>query len=95
MARNIFGSAKKRVTFQLATEPGKTVFVAGTFNDWSPDKTPMTDLEAPGRYSVSLMVPKGRHEYKFIVDGVWLIDPECPEWVPNNHGSLNSVLNVE
>lgn len=95
MAKNPGSAGKKRVKFQLRTDPGKKVFVAGTFNDWNPEKTPLNDLDTPGVYTVTLLVQKGRHEYKFIVDGVWLIDPECPEWVPNNHGSLNSVLTVE
>jgi len=28
-------------------------------------------------------------------DGIWCIDPECPDWVPNAHGTLNSVITVD
>jgi 1,4-alpha-glucan branching enzyme len=86
-------SAKtKRVKFQLQAEPGCEVFVAGTFNSWNPRKTRMT--YGDGVYSTTVTLPKGRYEYKFIIDDVWCIDPNCTEWAPNGLGSLNSVVVV-
>ena len=32
------------------------------------------------------MVPEGRHEYKFVVDGAWLADPSATESVPDGFG---------
>ncbi len=85
-------AGKKRVKFEIKTEPGCEVFVAGSFNDWNPKKHKL--IFKNGVYTTSLLVSKGRYEYKFVVNDVWCIDPECPEWVPNEHGSLNSVLTV-
>jgi 1,4-alpha-glucan branching enzyme len=87
-------TTKKRVKLQLKAEPGKTVCVAGTFNNWDAKKNPLKESGKTGMYSATLSLAKGRYEYKFIVNDVWCVDPECPEWVPNNHGSLNSVLTV-
>ena len=86
-------STKKRVTFEVRAEPGKKVFVAGTFNNWHSKQKRLK--EKGGVYAVSLLLPKGKYEYKFIIDDVWVCDPECPEWIPDGLGSLNSVLMVE
>ena len=37
----------------------------------------------------------GTYEYKFCVDGQWQPDPENPNFMPNDLGTLNSVLVVE
>lgn len=84
---------RRRVTFELRAEPGSKVFVAGTFNGWNPDRKQMDYQD--GAYKAVLLVSKGRHEYKFIIDDIWCVDPECPDWVPNDQGSLNSVLFVD
>jgi 1,4-alpha-glucan branching enzyme len=85
--------AEKNVTFQFITDPGKDVFIAGTFNAWQPGKTRLTENSA-GEYSVTLQLPGGRHEYKFVVDDVWHTDPLNPETIPNDCGSMNSVIVV-
>ena len=87
-------AGKKRVTFRLDCEPGSKVFIAGTFNDWRPQAKAMKDKNGKGQFEVSALLPRGRHEYKFIVDDEWRVDPECPNWVQNEHGTLNSVIEV-
>jgi hypothetical protein len=37
----------------------------------------------------------GKHLYKFIVDGKWIIDPANKLWEQNEYGSGNSVLWIE
>lgn len=72
--------------------PGASrVFLAGSFNDWRPTATPMV-LIADGRWIKQLRLPPGRYEYRFIVDGEWITDPEAPEQTPNPYGGCNSVL---
>jgi len=68
--------------------------VAGSFNDWNTEQNALTYKQDEGVFTISLLLEPGRYEYKFIVDGVWCIDPECPEWAPSGQGSLNSVLHV-
>ena len=84
--------SRKRVSFTIKAEKGSKVFVAGSFNDWSHTKTQLK--EKNGTFSKSILLEKGCHEYKFVVNGIWTVDPECADWVPNGHGSLNSVVNV-
>jgi 1,4-alpha-glucan branching enzyme len=86
---------RRRVRLTLASEPGKEVFVAGAFNDWDPTRTRMKDKAGDGTYVATMFLFPGRYEYKFVVNGVWCVDPECPDWAPNAFGSLNSVLELK
>lgn len=54
----------KKVLFQFNSEPGRQVFLAGSFNDWNPTRTPLAAAAETGLYTVSLDLPKGRHEYQ-------------------------------
>ena len=92
MARNAKGD-KKSVTFTIEANGAGTVYVAGTFNGWNPAKNPLRKKD--GVYATTLAVPRGKHEYKFIVDDTWMPDPNCEKWVPNDMGSLNSVVTVD
>jgi len=86
--------SKKKVRFEVAAEPGSQVYVAGTFNDWSPTANPLKDNPDSGHFKTTLTLAGGTHEYKFIVNGLWMSDPKCPDWAPDGCGSLNSVLHV-
>jgi hypothetical protein len=37
----------------------------------------------------------GRYQYKFLVDGEWIVDPAASQNVANAFGTLNSVLEVK
>jgi 1,4-alpha-glucan branching enzyme len=82
-----------RIKFEIEADKGSDVYVAGTFNDW--DTTKKKLVFKNGSYSGTLSLAPGRYEYKFMIDGIWCVDPKCSEWSPNQFGSLNSVLIVE
>ncbi|HWN93917.1 MAG TPA: isoamylase early set domain-containing protein [Methylomirabilota bacterium] len=69
------------------------VCVAGSFNHWQPEATPLVPL-GNGRWAKELTLPEGRYEYRFVVDGAWHTDPSATENAPNPFGSLNSVLTI-
>ncbi len=85
----------KLVTFRYQDEPGKKVFVAGSFNNWDPKANPLNDKCQTGDYSAMLLIPAGRHEYRFVVDGSWRFDRDNPLIAVNRDGGPNSVLMVE
>ncbi|MDP7030864.1 MAG: glycogen-binding domain-containing protein [Gemmatimonadota bacterium] len=64
------------VRFTHAAPGAGGVFLAGSFNDWSTTATAMSD--EGGVWSVVVHLEAGTHEYKFVVDGEWLADPEHP-----------------
>ncbi len=84
----------KRVTFEVHADPGSQVLLAGDFNAWDPKNTPLADNTGTGIFSVELSLPPGQHEYKFVIDGTWCVDPNCADWVQNSLGTLNSVRKV-
>ena len=84
----------RRVTFRVRAEPGSVVFLAADFNQWNPASKPMTDPKGTGEFAVTVSLPPGTYEYKFVINGTWCVDPECADWAPNNMGTLNSVRKV-
>jgi 1,4-alpha-glucan branching enzyme len=80
-----------KVSLELVKPGARIVYVAGSFNEWKPEKTPLLPL-GNGRWAGDLTVKPGRHEYLFVVDGQWLPDPNATETVQNPYGGKNSVL---
>ena len=81
------------VSFALHKPDAKGVLLCGEFNGWSPIATPMT-RHNDGHWKTTVALAPGRYQYKFIVDGEWIPDPAAQNNVPNQHGSLNSVVEV-
>ena len=85
-------AAQKPIEFTLNAPQANSVVVAGSFNNWDARKTPM-EREGDG-WKVRLPLAPGRYEYRFVVDGQWITDPNCKETVRNDYGSTNSILVV-
>jgi len=65
------------------------VYVAGDFNEWTP-----SPLQRIGEvWEKNFNLEPGKYEYKFIVNGNWVLDPNN-ELVNENNGVLNSVVEV-
>lgn len=78
-------------TFRLKTKnPAKTVFLAGDFNGWSPNAYPMK--KEGDEWVMAVHLSPGKHLYKFVVDGNWIIDPGNTLWEENEHGTGNSIV---
>ena len=92
--------SKKGTLFSCHAPEAKAVFLAGHFNDWNREATPMQRRE-DGSWSVSLNLPTGYYEYKFVVDGDWCCEPgrrdsgPSPHCVPNPFGTMNLFLEVQ
>ena len=69
----------------------REVKLAGEFGAWDWNGIPMTRLGKTGLFyrTVELAAPI-RIEYKFNVDGQWVLDPFCPNRVDNGVGGENS-----
>jgi 1,4-alpha-glucan branching enzyme len=50
------------------------VNLAGNFNGWRPEATPLKNAGA-GKWVVRLMLRSGQYEYRVVVDGRWIEDP--------------------
>jgi hypothetical protein len=72
--------------------PGATqVFLAGTFNNWSPTADLMAEIE-DGVWQLTLNLGDGQYQYKFVVDGEWRQDPDNPSTTDDGYGGSNSLL---
>ncbi|MEO5944801.1 MAG: hypothetical protein ABIP30_02595 [Ferruginibacter sp.] len=81
-------------TFHLKNKSAaKTVFLAGDFNGWSPNAYPMK--KDGDEWTLTLHLYPGKHLYKMIIDGNWIIDPGNKLWEDNEYGTGNSVLWVK
>jgi 1,4-alpha-glucan branching enzyme len=87
-------AAHREVAFVLSSPEAEEVYLCGDFNQWSPRSLPMIRHDEDHWWEKHLVLEPGRYEYKFIVNGVWIHNPDAPENVPNVHGSLNSVMEV-
>lgn len=87
------GSLAPAVHFEFTHPTAVKVCVAGTFNDWRPEATPMVWL-GNGCWRKKLVLPPGRYEYCLVVDGEWMPDLLAKETVPNPFGSRNAVIRV-
>jgi hypothetical protein len=91
---NSFFVLKPNYTFRLkGFENAKSVFLAGDFNNWSPNT--FTMKKEGGEWVLQVHLMPGKRLYKFVVDGKWILDPANKLWEENEHGTGNSVLWVE
>lgn len=84
---------EKPVDFSLSVPSAQNASVAGSFNNWDPKRTPLRK-EKKGDWKATLWLPPGRYEYRFVVDGQWMSDPNAKESAANGFGSTNSVVVV-
>ena len=91
----MIGKGRKtgQIRFALSPAgPADRVAVAGDFTDWTPQTL---RRQKSGQYVANINVPPGSHEYKFVVDGQWMLDPDNGQMALNPYGTFNSVLIVE
>ena len=82
--------------FRLKPEGGaQSVHVAGSFNGWSKDATPLTDDDKDGVFEATVTLDRARHTYKFVINGSqWIQDKENPKADADGMGGFNSVLDL-
>ncbi len=87
--------SRKRVSFEIEANVGSTVTIAGSFNDWDCSKKALADKSDCGLFKCTMLLEPGSYEYKFVVDGTWTLDPGNPNFIPNDQGTLNSIITIE
>lgn len=82
------------VRFTLDAPNASDVRLTGDFNKWDPSLTRMIKTGGKGVWMVDVPIDEGSYEYRYLVDGNWLEDPENPLFTINEHGGKNSVLRL-
>ncbi|MFW6283783.1 MAG: isoamylase early set domain-containing protein [Desulfosalsimonas sp.] len=84
---------KRRVCFRVAAPDAVNVSLAGDFNNWDAHRHPLKKM--PGGFWVkNVMLPPGRYEYKYLINGRWCLDPVNQQSCANCFGGRNSVVEV-
>ncbi len=87
----------RKKSFVFSFDPGKKnyekVQLAGSFNNWSPEKTTLERND--GIWKTKLYLNPGNYQYQVVTDGEWMLDPTNPEKASNNIGGFNSVLKIK
>ncbi len=98
MLKKNYTKTKKscRVTFKYSNEEqAESAVIAGDFNDWSIESTPMKKLK-DGSFSLTLTLKSGNnYSFRYVLDAnVWVNDPEADKHTTNEYGEKNSVIIV-
>jgi chromosome partitioning protein len=83
------------VVFVTLYPRAQSVQVAGDFNNWNPEESPLHKVGDSGVWQTQMRLPAGRYRYRLVVDGQWQQDP-YNEWTElNPFGGYNSVLEIK
>ena len=82
------------VRLRLQARGARRVALAGSFNEWSTDRTWLAPAGEPDVFVATVALPPGVHEYMFVVDGRWVTDPAAEERRPDGFGRQNALLRL-
>ena len=91
----MYENGSKKGTVRFAIAPGgqsSKTHLAGDFSNWQPVAM---RKQKTGNFVAIVPVDVGTHEYKFLVDNQWVLDPDNNAWAPNAYGTMNSVAQVD
>lgn len=81
-------------TFNINVPDAQSVYVTGSFNDWSLDEScRMTNDN--GAWKINLALKPGIYKYQFIIDGKWQEDPSNAMKERNSFGDINSLIEIK
>lgn len=82
------------VRFVLYSPGSRHVSLVGDFNDWQPQQDALTDSNANGVWTIEVPLKPGRYQYKFVVDGNWVADPDAPAYTVDGFGGKNALISL-
>jgi Glycogen recognition site of AMP-activated protein kinase/Domain of unknown function (DUF3471) len=84
-------SLRGNTVFRLKGYPEATIVIlSGSFNNWN--QSQFVFGREGDEWICRIDLEPGRHTYKFIVDGNWLLDPANTDTEEDAAGNVNSVL---
>lgn len=84
----------REVEFRFESPTAKSVHLAGDFNEWATNSLPLR-RETNGHWRVRVPLTPGPHQYRFVVDGLWVDDPNACGRQANPFGSCNCEILVQ
>ena len=74
-------------------EGGEEVLITGSFCEWN-EKFNMNKNNSNGFFELKILLPKGKYEFKFVVDGVWRCSNNYPQ-INDNRGNVNNYIDID
>ena len=72
-------------------EGGNTVYVTGNFANWKQWFLMNKSFNNPNEFTLTLDLPRGIYQFKFIVDKVWKYSNHLPQF-KDEHGNINNMI---
>ena len=82
------------VEFTCFAPHANHVELVGDFNEWKPNQIQMETRKKNGVWHKTLLLPQGKYQYRFIIDGEWIHDQNNEAIEHSPYGGVNSVVNV-
>jgi 1,4-alpha-glucan branching enzyme len=84
-----------KVTFSIPEQwAEKDVKLVGDFNDWDKDSDSLEKKDDKWEVTMRLK-PENRYRFRYLLDGeVWENDDAADEYIPNEFGTEDSVVEV-
>lgn len=82
-----------KITYQI---PAKWVAMKGSWDNWKEEivlKRTVRKKDSSPQFYVTMKIAPGSYQFKFIVDGTWVVNPAYPI-IKNHDQSENNLLNV-
>jgi hypothetical protein len=83
---------KEGILFSYYSPSAKEIFVAGDFNGWKKRYTPLLKGKDDVWRIVLELKPNRSYDYKYIIDGNWVNDPNNMDLNPDVAGGANSII---
>jgi len=82
------------VLFSFYEPKAQKVYLAGDFNNWSPSVDFMYDSDGSGLWQRMMPLKTGKHRYKYVIDGEYVVDPNNPQMESDEIGTPYSLLEL-
>lgn len=90
----MYSKGRKKGTIRFAVrlpEGARKALLAGDFTGWQ-----LVALRAQkGTASTTVELPPGAYQYKLVIDGTWVTDPDNDHWSISPIGTVNSVAVID
>lgn len=80
------------VLFVQPASLGAKIEIAGDFNGWAPERSPMVLNRARGVFELLIPLPPGGTRYRLVVDGRWMADPFNADTARTEQGETASLI---
>ncbi|NVL89686.1 MAG: AAA family ATPase [Desulfobacterales bacterium] len=85
---------ERKIVFTLEAPETAAVQIAGDFNNWIPEALDLCDPMSKPTWQKIIPLKPGAYQYKYLIDGWWITDPENDKVVNDPTGHTNSVINI-